>query len=332
LILSVIVGHSGGFAISSMSQFQAMNDPSLPLENMSKGQSEQVFAQLFKRIYEAFQQTTLKSVQRVKLETVEPPAISKRSRSKENITPELTVLPIKKIVSPPKSKKALLVKRNGDWEVLTIIQSESEIDLTLAIKATNTQQQAFLTSLRNTDQLSVVVLGFQTYQCKNATVQVKTEGAQETWHIKTTLQQQNLRAQVTFSSITPDMQAESRARLLLLDEPISVDQLYYRHMNMLIDFESSPFPALYQHFKKQAEPFKQAAALIATLLLQINNIVEHILKLELSLKANILTVRFEGQRSAQYQEKPAILKINGTCHLLKPVSEKALQLGPLSRY
>lgn len=344
IILSIIVSHSGAFYKSLISQYQAINEPALPLNTLDKGQSEQVFSQVFNRVYSIFVEPPTKAARRVIAKT------PKLNEADEVIAKQTGVVTVKnpaanKSASTVKNKtinngqkglnKALLVKRNGEWAVITVTKSELAIELNLVLKSANSNQKAFLSSLRQRDQLSSIVLGNQTHICKNTEIYTKTEGMQETWHLKADLQQQSNRAEITYSSITPNKLAELRTRLLLLNEPLPSEQSSIRFFgnNMIREFDTSPLPALYQQLNKQAAPFKQAAPLIAAWFLQINNIVEHILKLTLTLKSNWLTVQFEGQRNRQYEnDAPAIIRFEGKCNLSVIADENVLLLGPLSRY
>lgn len=339
LILPVIVGDSGGFSISSLSKFQAMNNPSLPLNRMAEGQPDEVLAQLFKRVYQAFKETDTKSTtirrqptRTPKQEIVKPVS----SRSTVTLEPAKKVSTKKVINGPRKVNKVLLVKQTGEWSTATVVRSELTDQLTVVIKVASATQKAFMTSLlRQANQLSSIVLNEHTYVCRNTEIHTKTEGTQETWHLRTTPQPPNQRAEVTYSGVTPNAVAESRMRLLLLNEPQPSDQSYNRSFgsSMTMTFSESPLPALYQQVNKKIASFNELAPLVITWYLQVNNLVEHILRLTFSLKGSQLTVRFSGQRSIQYQQDlPATVKVEGICDLSKPSEERALLLGPISRY
>ncbi|QJD81545.1 toll/interleukin-1 receptor domain-containing protein [Spirosoma rhododendri] len=335
LILPIIVGQSGGFTISNLSQFQAMNGPTQPLNLMSPGQVDQILTQVFTRVYEFFVKPTT------------PAKSGKKSTSK--ITPEPVVQPSPdkrpvriKLESRPKQtensrsggNKALLVKQTGEWEMITVTKSSVKNNLTVSLNATTSQQRAFLTSLRQQNQLKSIVLGLQTYVCTDVDIHQQTEGTKETWHLTASVQALARKAQITFSAVTPDMQAEAQAKLLLLNTPLPNDQSYpYRLTSLAAPFTASCFPALFSQLSKQQALFKQAAPLIATWFLQMNNIVEHILLLSLTLKGKVLDVHFKGQRSTQYpQEKPAVVEIKGKCDLSKSEGADLIKLGPVNRY
>jgi hypothetical protein len=339
LILPVIVGDSGGFSISSLSKFQAMNNPSLPLNRMAEGQPDEVFAQLFKRVYQAFKETDAKSTtigrlptKTTKQEMVKPVA----SRSTVTLEPAKKASAKRPVNSTQKVNKSLLVKKTGEWSVVTVVRSELTDELAIVLKATDASQKVFLTTLsRQSNQLGSIVLNEHTYICRNTEIHVKTEGTQETWHLKSTLQPLNSRAEITYSGVSPNTVAESRIRLLLLNESPPSDHSYNRYFgsSMMMDFDVSPLPTLYHQLKKQETAFKAIVPLIATWYLQVNNLIEHILKLTFSLKGTQVTIRFSGQRSSQYQTDPmTTIKVDGVCDLSKSSDEKALLLGPISRY
>ena len=95
------------------------------------------------------------------------------------------------------------------------------------------------------------------------------------------------------------MQAEEQVRLLLLDEQASNDNADFWNFsrNYPFNIKEFPFPVLYKLLSKQPSNFRKAIPLIATWFLQLSNTVEHILKLEFSLKNKELKIKFEGQRS-----------------------------------
>ena len=102
---------------------------------------------------------------------------------------------------------------------------------------------------------------------------------------------------------------------------------------MTMTFGESPLPALYQQVNKKIALFNELAPLIITWYLQVNSLIEHVPRLTFSLKGSQLTVRFSGQRSVQYQQDlTATIKVEGVCDLSKQPEEKALLLGPISRY
>jgi hypothetical protein len=128
------------------------------------------------------------------------------------------------------------------------------------------------------------------------------------------------------------MQAEAQARLLLLNQKATEESSPFRYLSSSASaaIKESPFPMLRQQIKNPAA-FQRTASLVGIWFLQLSNTVEHILKLELTLKGKILKVHFEGQRSSRYQETPAIIRVSGTCDLSGPAESGILRLGPLNR-
>lgn len=330
LILPVIVGQSGAFAISNLSQFQAMNGPSQPLNQMTQGQVDEVFTQLFTQVYEAFVKPATQPKAKAKSDAVTavssevaPTPVTNRTvkSSRSNVQAKTT----------PKQNKMLLVKKTGEWEVITVLQFSLKRDLTLTLKPSTSQQKAFLTSLRQSNQLSSVVLGEQTHLCSDLEIEQKGQDNQETWHLIMSIQSPSRRAQITFGNVTPDVQAEMQAQLLLLNKSIPIELAYYRRSGLTASFDASPFLNLFHQLSPAL--FKQVAPFIACWYLQMNSIVEDILQLTMTLKGKILTVNFKGQRSSQYaNDKPMTIEVRGECDLSKPNNNEPLLLGPVNRF
>jgi len=205
--------------------------------------------------------------------------------------------------------------------------------LDMVLRPSTAVQKAFLNSLRQPDNLLGLVFRFQTYLCKMQSLTVKMEGQRETWHLIASRQEINHRTEMTYNSISPDMQAEAQAKLILLDEstPLSNKSIWGYRGSYLSSFTESPLPTLYQMLSGKSPSFTTTAPLVATWCLHLNNVVEHILKLRFTLKGNELNVQFEGQRAEQYQESPHIIRVTGICNLSRNVTERKLRLGPLNR-
>ncbi len=363
-ILPVIVGPCA-FSFSPLSQYQTVNDPSRPLKAISEGQVDEEFFKLFQRVHGIFVKPTpqrnpaktaagkatktakLLSSAATKPAATKPaaakPAAAKPAAAQVKATtlaitkrPKITkaaAMP-KKPTEPLKSRSysALLVKQNGDWGVLPVSQSEIGRVLSLTLHSTTPAQRSFLISLRQYENLSSIVFRDQTYPCTLKSLQSKTEGIQETWHLDATIGQLNPRTEYTLNRITPEMQAQIRARVLLLDEASSNDRALFMGIGSYLEIKESPFPVLYQLLGKQPAAFNRAAKLIATWYLQMSDTVEHIVKLNLSLKGQSMSVVFEGKRRAGHDEPPAVIRVEGTCDLSRPVATRTLRLGPLNRY
>jgi hypothetical protein len=341
-ILSVIVGHCS-FSFSPLSQFQAVNEPKQPLNSISEGQVDEIFFQLFQRIYALFvapegKNNSTKNTPRNTIRTdklTSPNSSSSKASAlvveKNQKRPKLDPT-LKKLATSKKKSlndSALLVKRTGEWEIIRVTQSQISETLTLVLHASTPVQRAFLTSLRQSNTLTSISYGLQTFMCKMQSIQTKTEKNQETWHLQAIIQEFNRRTEMTINGITPDMQAQTRARLLLLNElaPKDTNPFWSLGSTVLVEIKESPFPTLYKMLHNQPTAFKKATSLIATWYLQISNTVEHILKLDLSLKGQVLAVRFEGQRSAYFQESPAIIRVEGTCDLSRSSANTLLLIS-----
>ncbi|PRY22724.1 TIR domain-containing protein [Spirosoma oryzae] len=336
IILSVVTGRTGAFNGHAISEYQTVNDPTSPLNLMSEGQIDEILSQLYSRVLDIFTKPASRPV---------PDRIVKTNQANESeVTekPRTTRLPIKsekvplgrtnvkKSATTQHTSNALLVKRTGEWLVAPVSNGSISHEVSLELKLTTVAQRTFVASLRQSDNLAGIVFRSQTYSCKSQDIQMRTIGTKETWHLTASIKPANRSAEITYSSITPDQQAEIRARLLLLDELPTTNQSPFGFMSAItqINGGQSPLPALYQQLNKESVVFKQAAPLILTWFLQTHAVIDNIHKLTLMLKTDRLTVRFEGERNSQYQnEPPLLIKIEGVCDL-----SKAAPIGPLRLY
>lgn len=349
IILPIIVSRCS-FSFSPLNVYQTVNDPGRPLNSLTDGQVEEVFFRLFERVREIFVTPTLSRT----LNKAAAHKIRKIANPASEAAPEEPVLKTGGVPEPnatksiktaripatqtaeaisPVGHSALLVKSNGEWDILPVSrQSETGRVLSLTFQSPTPAQRSFLLSLRQYDNLASIAYSKQTYPCKLELLRLETEGTRETWYLDAIVGEINLRPEVTFNRITPNMQAQIRARVLLLDEASPGNGPIFMGMGSYLEIRESPFPALYQLLSKQPDVFNEAAKLIATWYLQIGCIVEYILELELSLKGQVMTVKFEGKRRARHDEPPAVIRVEGTCDLSRPVATRTLRLGPLNRY
>jgi TIR domain len=348
IILPVLLS-SSAFLNTPLSEFQAVNIPEQVLDLLSEGQINQVLLQVYQRVYEIFTAPT-KPARVVVAPAKSSIAPAKPSKSAAVAKPNAKTAAV---ASPPKAKSlkapasakaaqigiaqaALLVKRSGEWAVFPVKQAKIGTRLEMVLSPANAGQIAFLTTLRqaNHDPLASVVFRFQTYFCKLRDLDSITENNRENWHLHADLQTRHASTEITYNSITPDMQAQGRAELLLLNtQPHEQNQSrWFSGSGLLTDVAGSPFPALYKHVNGQAALFKQAAPLIATWFLHLTNTVQHILKLTLTPKGQNLTVSFEGQRdAASHNQLPTTIRVAGTCSLTS-ATDGQLLLGPLRNY
>lgn len=265
--------------------------------------------------------------------TEQPSATAKKAtaRTKEGVTKPPLAKP--KAASITGTQQALLVRRSGEWEVIPVHQAKIGKQLEMALRPATPAQVAFLTTLRQSrDGLASVVFRWHSYRCTQQDLHAVTENNRETWHLTADTQELSARTEVTYSNLTPDMQAQARAELLLLNaQPPEQSSMRWLSGSGLGDLAGSPLPALYQQVRGSAARFKQVAPLVITWFLHFTNTVQHIMHLSLTLKGQDVAVDFEGQRDAAHREAPGIVRVKGTC-ALAGATEKAVLLGPIRSY
>lgn len=356
LILPVLLS-SCAFPHSALAAFQVINSLDQPLDLLTKGQVNQVLAQLHDRVLSEFE-TPRKSNRVVRTSARATNVIAESSRipifsskkSRQLAVPKLEAKDSSAAMSrakvnrakttpreakPATSKLALLVTQQGDWEAIPVSKSAVGTELLLHLRPTQPEQRAFLATLRQRTDLSSVVVGAQTYQCRQISLTTVTEGSTESWHLQAAYQVPGARTEITYNGISPTVQAEARASLLLLDErPVDDHRTSLWNLNSgMTEVSGSPLPQLYQHLNRQTARFNQLAPLVAAWFLQFSNTVEHILRLEIELKNGQLTVRFSGKQPVQYHAQPAsIIKVEGKTKLGTPSEKGPLRLGPLRRW
>lgn len=329
IILSVIVGRNGAYNNHPISKYQAVNDPSNPLNKLTGGEVDDVFYQVYKRIYGIFAAPTSNTSRSalpkaIKSETVKEPTPSK---TKSTVT-RLQKKKPDKVSTSDNSTKALLVKSTGEWLVIPVVKGVVNDEIQLDMRVNTSGQRAFLRSLRQYNNLDSIVFKSQTYFCKSQDLQMNTTGNQEVWHVKGMLSTSNRQLGVTYGYIGLENQAEINARLLLLNEKPTKDQsLPFFFHPTLPNGGESPLPILYKQLNRQAAAFKQNAVLIMTWFLQVSNVVQHIHKLSFTLREDTLSVQFEGERDSQYQNTLSeIIKITGKINLSETTEQQTLKL------
>ena len=135
--------------------------------------------------------------------------------------------------------------------------------------------------------------------------------------------------EMSTSGFSADDIAHLRARRILLNEMLSASrtdsagilnggtlEVLVRGMNTPLEVTESPLPALFVDCGRDSE-FLAAARLLLVLYLRLSQVVEHILKLELSFDgADRLKVDFEGERARKFQNVlPSRISVHGLCKL-----------------
>lgn len=176
IILPVLIG-SCSFTNSPLGQFQAINDPRQPLNLLTEGQVDEVFSQLFNRVLGIFSTPApiLKPARKTGSRTIQAKQTPTETSLKTKRSPAATASTkaVKKepsVAKPPRasstkkeSSPALLVKQTGEWEIVPVSQSQIGQSAQLSLLPATAMQRAFLTSLRQGNNLSSLVLGLDTF-------------------------------------------------------------------------------------------------------------------------------------------------------------------------
>ena len=145
-----------------------------------------------------------------------------------------------------------------------------------------------------------------------------------TLELEADARQQNGMEDITVGKITADQIATARARLLLLGE---LPKGHLREAESFITGGSvfggrkarskgGIFPDLWQKSAGDVVKFLRWARLSAVFALKTTNICQHVLSLELSLRADgILAVGFNGLRQSRYSNEVINIGVSGHCAL-----------------
>jgi hypothetical protein len=131
--------------------------------------------------------------------------------------------------------------------------------------------------------------------------------------------------EINLGNTSADELAEIRGRRLLLDEKPAQEssdinevtrEVFVRGLESLVRIKRSPFPTLFRQYGDQPEKFLAIGWVYAATMLRLSNVVEHVLRLRLSLTGNTLEVDFAGTRKQVYQNRPPHeVNIKGKCVL-----------------
>jgi hypothetical protein len=211
---------------------------------------------------------------------------------------------------------------------------EEDQEAVLILVPENGRESAALEALRGPFRINIMVAhGLTAYRATVESLTRSQQGTTERWTLRVRPEDQHARQgfglEVTFGGVTPDDQAEMRARRILLNEhSLKLDGQKDRLQEILLDpyvsgeqygirIAESPFPELFNQLGHDPATFVEAARLTAVLLLRLTNVVAQIFKLELTMPGQEkLSVEFEGQRQKAYANVPAtVLRITGLCSL-----------------
>lgn len=345
IILPLLVSTSM-FERTSLHEFQAVNPPEQPLDLLSEGQVNQVLAQVAQRVDDLFKRPATDRPQPLR-----PTSAARKAHSTPSVAAPAPVTGTKtprrgtskpdaklaaksattKPVPAVRAQSALLVRQSGEWELLAVRHAVIGQELALTLTAATAEQTAFLTGLRRGPrELTSVSFNLQTYRCTLRELNAVIENGRESWHLTAALLEVGTRTELTYNGFTPEMQAQARAELLLLDSRSAEAGLarLLTSGSWLDEISASPLPALYQQLGSSAARFRQAAPLVVSWFLHFTGTVQHLLRLQLTLRGTRLSVDFEGRRDSPYRDAPVALRVQGTCQL-DASAARPLLLGPV---
>jgi hypothetical protein len=202
-------------------------------------------------------------------------------------------------------------------------------ELHLTVAARDAEEAAFLANLRGVRGQNVAVAyGTSAELGKLANITRTRRGSSDVWIL--TLKELSTRfseslSEMSYNGITSDEIAEMRVRRILLNERLKKKEAFQDAMlesfvrghSSAIQVHESPFPRLFADAQGNKFLFVPAARLLAVLMLRLSDSIEHILDLQLTLRNDILDVRFRGKRARRYSNvEPPVITVTGTCKLV----------------
>lgn len=209
----------------------------------------------------------------------------------------------------------VLKARWGTQEVTLVVQPEEPSD------------EVFLNSMRA--QKSIVYVAYQNNiaRCRVVDGTHISEAGQSQWDLSLQIETSDFAPslEMNMSGMSADKMAEIRARRLLLNERPNSDnnnlnaklqEAWIQGQGTPIGIAGSIFPNLFQQYGNDPKRFLDIAWILAALHLKLSGSVVEILRLQLTLKGDVLEVDFSGRRKRQYQTTPAYaINICGNCSL-----------------
>lgn len=246
---------------------------------------------------------------------------------------------VKEATCEPRSL-VLIVSPEGHPNFFEAARVEAGDAIEMSLLPSNAKDAAAISELKRSSREPVgVAYGTTAAFARVESVRQIVEGGREVWHLKLqpdeSVRGSGVMSEFNFNGYTPDDIAELRARRILLDEKLSggtrrgggmMNDLNFGMLESSVkgtygsrlQVEGSPFPALYSIAKDNTSEFLEAARLYAVLRLLLTNTVEHIHQLDLRMQGKSkLAVKFQGQRRAQYANRPPhMIKVEGICNLV----------------
>lgn len=348
LILPVIISDSA-FPDSELAIFQAINSTDQPLNTLQEGQVEQVLVQLYRRIRDAYHEapkpaaaprkpTTTLRAKPTATPTPAPAPKAKPEAAPKGALDKPKALPPARTLTrsaATKSQLALLVNQRGEWATLPLLKASLGTTLDLILQATTAEQRAYLNQLRQRSDLLGFVIGTDTHLARLTELKMQVEGSTQSWHLSAQPTDRPPPTEMTYNGITPAMQAQSRARLLLLnDQNPAGDRGFSWGGGNLPTPPDSPLLTLYQQVSSNVTEFNRLAPLIATWFLHLTAVVEDILTMKITARGKQARIEFRGRRKRTYDNEPADeISVSGQLHLQSAVpGTERLLLGPLRRW
>lgn len=285
-ILPLIVGPSGFSRTSELSRFQAFNDPRRPLSTLTSSEAEQVLDNAVAHLEQVL--------------TASAPVAPAPSKPPATVEAPLLVA--------ARVERALLAVEGQPQLYVPLVRVHDTGDIELFVAPEDGGDRMMLQRLRDERERGEVGIA---YGLSAATGRVKSveatrEGGRDEWRVMLARAERGYSGmEMTVNGVTPDEQAQIRARRVLLGEPgPRTDDLL---LELAISGRSgkpsidhSPLPGLYREFGHDRDLFLEAARLFCTLVLYTTRTVEHVLRLDLDLRGRVLHIDFEGVRPRAY--------------------------------
>jgi hypothetical protein len=269
------------------------------------------------------------------------PSLGQRRSVSAGVTPQLAPAAAQgtgQIPSPPQPRdERILVLLKQDDSAAYFIRAErideEENDTTLVLTPETAQDSAGLESLRGPHARQITVAhGFAAYRGSVESIARSQQSTADRWTIRIRRDDRNrggFGMDVTFNGLSPDDQAEMRARRILLNDSASsgtgnkarfqdaMVEHYVAGEQYGVRITHSPFPELFRALGKDQALFIEAARLYAVMLLRMTNVVARIFRFDIHLVSdNQLSIVFEGQRQQVYSNVPGTeIRLQGTCSL-----------------
>lgn len=227
-------------------------------------------------------------------------------------------------------RAAILIPDEGLQLFVPVIKFQwDDREAKLLVEPDAIEDGAFLDGLR--DMRKTIVLGYRNNVALVVVhqVQFSTIDNKDRWEITFALQTTAFSNSMEMGTpgLTADQAATRRARRILLNEAPAlprdkrnldnvIKEMMITGQGSAKEIESSPLPTLFRELHLKPEVFLEAAWILAVLQLKLSETVEHVSRLEMTLRDNVLEVLFSGRRRKQYANRAAFqIEVSGTCQL-----------------